>query len=132
MFWKKSNKKEGNSNKLFSFPSEARKGFRVTPSLKAPLQANLNKIPIIILNISSVGLCCKKNDLEAGKIFIAEVVLPPENKKISVSAEILENSEENNCRCRFLDLSPDFEDLIHLYVLNRQKEEQENHKKNPS
>ena len=132
MFWKKSKNKNSNSNKLFSIPREVRSAFRVTPALNAPLKATLNKTPIIILNISSVGLCCKTNGLEEGKIYKAQIILPPENKIISVSTEILENSEENNCRCRFLDLSLDFEDAIHLYVLNRQKEEQEILKKNPS
>jgi len=110
-------------------PNEARKAFRVTPSPNAPLKATLNETSIEILNISSVGLCCKKNDLEVGKIYPAEIVLPSESKTISVSAEILENNEDNNCRCRFLDLSLDFENLIHLYVLNRQKEVQENKNK---
>ncbi len=129
MFWKKSNKKDGNSNKLFSIPKELRGAFRVTPSPSAPLKATLDEKPILILNLSSGGLCCKEIDLDVGNIYSLEVFLPPENKKISVSVEILPNDEANHCRCRFLDLSLEFEDLIHLYVLNRQKEEQENYKK---
>ena len=132
MFWKKSNKKEGNPNKLFSIPSQGRSSFRVTPSLTAPLNATLDEKPILILNISSGGFCCKTNDVEVGNIYSTEVFLPPENQKISGSVEILEINGDNNCRCRFLDLSLDFENFIHRYVLNRQKEVPENHKKNPS
>lgn len=125
MFWKKSNN-NSDSIQLFSIPDEVRSAFRVTPSSNAPLKATLAKKPIEILNISSGGFCCKKTDIEIRKNYLAEIVLPPENKKISGEVKILGNDEENHCRCQFLDLARDFEDLIHLYVLNRQKEEREN------
>lgn len=129
MFWKKSNNIDDSSDKLFSMPKEGRGSFRVNPPLNAPLKAILNNKPISIINISSGGFQCKNNDLEVGRGYSIEIVLPPENTKISCSAEILENSDESNCRCRFLGLSLDFENQIHRYVLNLQKNKQKYNKR---
>ena len=132
MFWKKSNKGDESSKILFSTPDEGRNSFRVTPPLNAPLKATLNEIPISIINISSGGFRFKKIDLEAEKFYLAEIELPLEANKISALVEILGNNEEEYFRCRFLDLAPDVEDLLHRYVLNRQKDEQELNNRFPS
>jgi hypothetical protein len=125
LFWKKSNKKAKSSKILFSNPDEGRGSFRVTPPLSAPLKATLSEIPISIINISSGGFRFKKIDLKMEKFYLAEIALPFEKQKISALVEMLEDSEENYCRCRFLDLPKNLEDLIHRYVLNLQKKEQE-------
>jgi len=125
LFWKKSNKGDEGSKILLSNPDEGRNSFRVTPSLNAPLQATLNNVPISILNISSGGFRFKKIHFEVEKFYLAEIELPLEKHKISALVELLGNNEEDYCRCRFLDLAQDLEDLLHRYVLNRQKEEQE-------
>jgi hypothetical protein len=123
LFWKKTTENKASSKKLFSTPDEVRSSFRVTPQLNAPLKATLNEIPISILNISSGGFSFKKIDLEVEKFYLAEIVLPLENQKISALVELLENNEEKFYRCKFVDLPQDVEDLIHRYVLSRQKEE---------
>ena len=125
MFWKKSNKNDAGSKKLFSTPDEGRSSFRVVPQLDAPLKATLNEIPISIINISSGGFRFNKIDLEAEKFYLAEIIIPLESQKISALVELLESTEEKFYRCKFVDLPQDIEDLIHRYVLNRQKEEQE-------
>ena len=125
MFWKKTTDNNASSKKLFSTPEEVRSSFRVVPQLDAPLIATLNETPISIINISSGGFRFKKIDLEADKFYLAEIIIPLENQKISALVELLENNEENFYRCKFVDLPQDIEDLIHRYVLNRQKEEQE-------
>ncbi len=60
-----------------------------------------------------------------GNTYSAKITLPPDYELISVVVEILGNNEEQNCRCRFMELPQDFENHIHRYVLYRQKEEQE-------
>jgi hypothetical protein len=125
LFWKKSNKKSESSGKMFSSPDEVRGSFRVTPSQNAPLKATLNETPISIINISSGGFGFKKIDLKSEKFYLAEIALPLEKHKISALVKILEDTKEGYCRCQFLDLSQDYEDLIHRYVLNMQKKEQE-------
>jgi hypothetical protein len=125
LFWKNSDKLNDDFQKLFSVPSEARDAFRVNPSPDLPLKATLNAKTVVIINISSGGFCCTKTDLEVGKNYLAEVVLPPEDKTISASVTILQNDHDHHCRCQFQDLDPEYEDSIHLYVLNRQKEEQD-------
>ncbi len=125
MFWKKSNKEDKTSKKLFSAPNEGRNSFRVTPPLDAPLEATLNEIPISIVNISSGGFRFNKIDLKGDKFYLAEILLPEDKNKISALVEILENDEKNNCRCRFVDLTQEIEETLHRYVLNRQKEKKE-------
>jgi hypothetical protein len=124
LFWKKT-ENNGSPKKLFSPPDEVRSSFRVVPPLDAPLKATLNEIPISIINISSGGFRFKNIELEAESFYLAEIIIPFENQKISALVELLENNEENFNRCKFVDLHQDIEDLIHRYVLNRQKEEQE-------
>lgn len=125
MFWKKSNKKNDSSAKLFSSPNDGRNSFRVTPALSEPLKATLNDKNISIINISSGGFQCGKNDLAVGNIYSVKFILPPDDNLVTGSVEILENNDLQQCRCRFLELKQDFVNLIHLYVLNRQKEDQE-------
>jgi len=125
LFSKKTTDNNASPKKLFSTPDEVRSSFRVEPPLDTPLKATLNETPISIINISSGGFCFKKFDLEADKFYLAEIIIPLENRKISALVELLENNEEKFCRCKFVDLPQDFEDLLHRYVLNRQKEEQE-------
>jgi hypothetical protein len=125
LFWKKTTDKNASSKKLFSTPDEVRSSFRVVPQLNAPLKATLNETPISIINISSGGFRFKKIDLKVEKFYLAEIIIPLENQKISALVELLDNTEENIYRCKFVDLPQDIEDLIHRYVMNRQKEEQE-------
>jgi hypothetical protein len=125
LFWKKSNKKEEVSKKEFSIPSEVRSAFRVVPQLDSPLKATLNGKPILILDISSGGFSFKKINLEMEKFYLAEIVLPLEGAKFSTLVKLLNNNNENYYRCQFVDLPQETEDLIHRYVLHRQKEEQE-------
>lgn len=113
---------------MFANPDEVRDSFRIVPSRDNPLRATLNKKPIEILNISSGGFCCKKTDLEVGKEYFAEVILPPKNNMVSGLVKVLQNDDAHHCRCQFQDLPQVFEDDIHLYVLNRQKEEQKKNK----
>lgn len=132
MFWKKTTDNNASSEKLFSTPSEVRSSFRVVPPLDAPLEATLNETPITIINISSGGFRFKKVDLDAEKFYLAEIIIPIESQKISALVELLEDNDEKFFRCQFVDLPEDMEDLIHRYVLYRQKEDQELIKKSAS
>jgi hypothetical protein len=125
LFWKKSTKKDAGSEKLFSTPTEGRGSFRVAPQRETPLKATLSGVPILILNISSGGFSFEKITLKQEKFYLAEILLPQENSKISALVKLLDNDGENYYRCQFVDLPHEIENLIHRYVMNRQKEEKE-------
>ena len=44
-------------------------------------------------------------------------------ERISIRLKVLRRGRNNIYHCRFLDISPEKEDKIHKYVLERQKEE---------
>ncbi|GJL80102.1 MAG: hypothetical protein NPINA01_30910 [Nitrospinaceae bacterium] len=129
MFWKKSTDKDKGSSKLFKNPEEIRGSFRVHPSAEAPIEMILDNKPVSVLNISSGGLCCVNDGFEVGGIYLFHFILPGIDKKVTGKIEIREITEKNHCRCKFQNLLPEYQDLIHRYTLNRQKEDLEKNKK---
>ncbi len=129
MFWKKSHNKSDTSKKLFESPEEIRGSFRVTPSSDEPVNLIMDNKSAAVLNISSGGLSCVNIDFKVGSLYSFYFFLPGITRKISGKLEIRQIVEGNRCRCRFHNLDPEFENHIHRYTLNRQKEELEESKK---
>lgn len=132
MFWKKSRNKGEDSKKLFISPEEIRESFRVVPSSNSPIELTLDNKCVSVLDISSGGLCCENSNFEIGNLCSFHFFLPGITRKISGKIEILEITEKNLCHCQFRGLAPEYENHIHRYTLNRQKEELENKKRRPS
>ncbi len=122
MFWKRILKTAEEPKKGFSVPEDIRKSFRVSPSAEAPIRITLDQKTVSVIDISSGGACFKNNNLKSGVFYPSKFLLPDEVDEISVNIEILKIDENNLCRSRFHDLNPEQEEMIHQYVLNRQKE----------
>ena len=129
MFWKKSHSKDPDSNQLFVSPEELRNSFRVTPSLSEPVDLTLDNKKVSLFDISSGGLRCENKGFSVGSLYSFHMFLPGIDRKILGKIEVREIIKMTQCRCRFRDLAPEFEDLIHRYNLNRQKEVLEKTKK---
>jgi len=122
LFWKKILKKKDDRKKLFKAPEDVRKSFRVTPAADGPIKIFLDDKSVSMVNISSGGACFKNNNFKPGTLYPAQFLLPDEVEDICVTIEIISFDDDGLCRSRFHDLSPEHEDQIHQYVLNRQKE----------
>lgn len=133
MFWKKNKQKEKEKNTFFSLPeenipAEIRGAFRVQPSSTNPVDFNLEGHEHTVVDISSGGLSFKNIDFSVGDIFPVDFNLPYGIGRIETSIEILKVDKNDFCRCRFGDLTDEQEDVIHRYVLIRQKEQLEEKK----
>jgi len=121
LFSKKS--KSDEDSKLFRAPEESRQAFRVAPSPQKPLKVEADDTEATVLNISSGGMAFRSSKFVAGKIYKVKFNLPNDEQPITAKMEILAVGEDNRCRCRFYNLTPEQENQIHRYVLNRQKED---------
>lgn len=122
MFSKK-NKTTEEGSKHFKAPEESRQSFRVAPSPHKPLKVESDNTEATVLNISSGGMAFRSSKFVPGKIYRVKFNLPNDDKPITAKMEILAVGEDDQCRCRFYNLTQEQENQIHRYVLNRQKED---------
>ncbi len=118
MFWKKKIKPD----KKLKAPEEARQAYRVAPDPENPLFLNLAGQSLEILEISSGGLAFKNQGFKAEDTFKVDFVLPT-GGAINTRIKILRIDEEGICRCNFVNLDMKSEDVLHRYVLVRQKDD---------
>jgi len=121
LFWKKKNKSTEDTK--IKAPSDHRGAFRVSPDPDHPLTLHFKGKQINALDISSKGLSFINDGLQARKRYSVHFDLPGESEIISTKLDILRVDEERICHCALKVLTPDQEDAIHRYVLNRQKED---------
>ncbi|MCZ6542010.1 MAG: PilZ domain-containing protein [Nitrospinae bacterium] len=118
MFWKKKIKPD----KKIKAPEEARQAYRVAPDPENPLFLNLAGQSLEILEISSGGLAFKNQGFKAKDTFKVDFILPT-GRAINTRIKILRVDEEEICRCNFVNLDMKSEDVLHRYVLVRQKDD---------
>lgn len=118
MFWKKKIKPD----KKLKAPEEARQAYRVAPDPENPLFLNLAGQSLEILEISSGGLAFKNQGFKAEDTFKVDFILPT-GGAINTHIKILRIDEEGICRCNFVNLDMKSEDVLHRYVLVRQKDD---------
>jgi c-di-GMP-binding flagellar brake protein YcgR len=120
-----SRKNKSEDSNAFKAPEESRQAFRVSPSPHKPLKVESDDAEATVLNISSGGMAFRSNKFVPGKIYRVRFNLPNDDKPITAKMEILAVGEDKRTRCRFYNLTPEQENQIHRYVLNRQKEDLE-------
>lgn len=128
MFWKKKKNEDEDKPKLFKAPKETRGSFRISPDPAEPVVVKLDGITATVVDISSGGLSLKCRTLKIGGIYQGIVTLPRSTMEMNLKLNVLRMDEHQNFHCRFMDLTPDYEDEIHRYVLLRQKEELQSRK----
>lgn len=128
MFWKKKNKVEAptDSPKIIA-PQDSRQSFRIAPAEDAPVTLFAGGASYEVLDISSGGISLSSTSLKVGQELDSEFDLPmgieAGSEKIFIRVKVLRRGQNNICHCRFLNMTPEKEDKIHKYVLERQKEE---------
>lgn len=119
MFWKE---KQDNSE-TFSFESNDRRlSYRVAPSANAPIVFEFGGEKVQVVNIGAGGLAFKNKGFKSGDTQTIELLLPYQNVTLALILEINTIDDQNVCHCNFSAIGEDEVELIHQYVLKRQKE----------
>ena len=121
MFWKKKTKET--EKKLFTSPEGTRGSFRVYPSKENPIILKVGSTSLNAVDISSGGISFDNKNFKLGATYSMEMVLPQGRGTFNAKTEILKIDDTEVCRCKIIGLSPDQEDGVHSYILDRQKEE---------
>ena len=121
MFSKKTN------DLLFEFfDEEKRSFFRVKPSSKKPINIAIgrNRYKVKDIGAGGMGIYLRSEDkeLERGKKYPFKITLPLTKEAISGTFRIV-NISDRAYHCIFVNLSIEKREKIHLFVLERQKEE---------
>ncbi len=119
MFWKE---KQNNSD-VFSLESNDRRlAYRVPPPANAPIAFQFGGEKVPVINIGAGGLAFKNKGFKSGDIQTIELLLPYQNVTVMPVLEITTIDDQNVCHCNFSAIGEDEIELIHRYVLSRQKE----------
>lgn len=121
MFSRKTN------NILFEFSDEERRNsFRVKPSRKKPITLSIGHDRYKVKNIGAGGMGVYRRsedvELERGKQYPFKLTLPLIKEVVSGTFRIIDISKKTY-HCIFVDLAVEEREKIHLFVLERQKEE---------
>jgi len=118
--------RKNNDPLILSIDEERRGSFRVKPSSRGPIEVSIGPHRYQVKNISAGGIGIYRRgedkELEAGEEYPFKVSLPLINELISGTIRIVDISDRAY-HCAFVDLSDDEKEKIHLFVLERQKEE---------
>jgi hypothetical protein len=121
LFWKKKTKET--EKKLFTSPAGTRGTFRVYPSKENPIILKVGDTSLNAVDISAGGISLDNKNFKLGETYSMEMVLPQGRGTFNAKTEILKIDDTEVCRCKIIGLSPDEEDGVHAYILDRQKEE---------
>ena len=108
--------------------------FRIKPSRKDPIQVFVEPHTFLIKDIGAGGMAVYKEEgkrLEINKEYPFKLPLSLIDEKISGIMRIV-NISEKTYHCVFIDLTQEHREKIHLFVLERQKDELRDKKKTPS
>jgi hypothetical protein len=103
---------------------EAGAYFRVEPSRKDPVDLSIGSDTYRINNIGAGGIGLHRSggkELEIGKEYLFKMTLPLINEVISGIIRVI-NISDTSYHCVFADIATEGRENIHLYVLERQKE----------
>ena len=118
MFWKKKKKID---IEIDSRHEDNRSAFRIAPEASDPVILTIQGNTYHALNISGTGVCFRSSSFPAGSKCTAMVRLSRNDKIFSVVLDVV-TVQRNFCRCRFVNIHPEAENLLHSYILELQKE----------
>ena len=118
MFWKKKKKLD---LEIDSRHEDSRYAFRIAPDKSSPVILTIQGNTYNALNISGTGVCFRSKRFPAGTKCTAMVRLPSLDKIFPVNLEVVA-VQQDFCRCHFVNIHQDAENLLHSYILELQKE----------
>ncbi len=123
MFWKKKNKQDLSPSRLINTPFDSRNAFRISPDPRDPVFIKIGNKKIIPIEISSTGFSFNGKSFKSKIIYPILLKLPNYPHVIEAKAKIISIDRRIICHCTFIDLSEEIGNVIHRYILNRQKKE---------
>lgn len=109
---------------LFALSSgERRSAYRVRPSADAPIELSLGGRTVPVRDISAGGLSFAAAGFAAGDREQIAFCLPGLGACVTTDLEVVTVDADGLVHGRFLDLDGETEDALHLYVLQRQKQQ---------
>ena len=123
MFWKK---KKTSTEKFIHKSSDKRKAFRFEFNKENHLEIEFKDKKLSIINISATGLSFNNKGLSLDDLGISKFLLAFSNHKSPVSIElemqIIKIDSNNICHGIYKNISEDNIEMIHKYILEKQKE----------
>ena len=109
-----------------SIDQERRSSFRVEPSPERPIYVSIgcNRYQVKDIGAAGIGIYHRDDDkeLEPGKKYPFKMTLPLIKEVVSGILRIVDISDSIH-HCRFIGLRKEEREKIHLFVLERQKEQ---------
>ena len=117
---------KNNDPLVLSIDQERRSWFRVEPSPERPIYVSIGRDRYQVKDIAAGGAGIYRRDddkeLEPGEKYPFKMTLPLTDEVVSGTLRVVDISD-STYHCRFVDLSKEDREKIHLFVLEREKEE---------
>jgi len=102
--------------------STGRTAYQVVPDPDDPIILQIDGKLSRVLDISANGFTVPSEIVAAGRRHPFSLDLPTGNVPVSGYVDVLPGNEAGHIQCVFVNLTPDDVEMIHRYVLIRQKE----------
>ncbi|MBT5257511.1 MAG: hypothetical protein HN646_10135 [Nitrospina sp.] len=120
MFWNK--KKE--DKKMFEVPEGNRGSYRVYPSDDEPILIKIKGGKTSkAVDICAGGISFPNDDHEIGSTHECKIKLSRDVEPFAAKVIIHKIDDTNICRCSITDTTDEIDDMVHHYVMGRQRED---------
>ena len=120
MFWNK--KKE--EKKMFEVPEGNRGSYRVYPSDDEPILIKIKGGKTSkAVDICAGGISFPNDDHEVGSTHECKIKLSRDVEPFAAKVIIHKIDDTNVCRCSITDTTEEMDDMVHHYVMGRQRED---------
>ena len=120
MFWNK--KKE--EKKMFEVPEGNRGSYRVYPSDDEPILIKIKGGKTSkAVDICAGGISFPNDDHEIGSTHECKIKLSRDVEPFAAKVIIHKIDDTNVCRCSITDTTDEMDDMVHHYVMGRQRED---------
>jgi hypothetical protein len=120
LFWNK--KKE--DKKMFEVPEGNRGSYRVYPSDDEPILIKIKGGKTSkAVDICAGGISFPNDDHEIGSTHECKIKLSRDVEPFAAKVIIHKIDDTNICRCSITDTTDEIDDMVHHYVMGRQRED---------
>jgi len=120
LFWNK--KKE--EKKMFEVPEGNRGSYRVYPSDDEPILIKIKGGKTSkAVDICAGGISFPNDDHEIGSTHECKIKLSRDVEPFAAKVIIHKIDDTNICRCSITDTTDEIDDMVHHYVMGRQRED---------
>ena len=127
MFFKKKKQEE---KKMFEMPEGNRGAFRVYPSDEEPILVKIKGGKTSKAgDICAGGISFPNDNYENGATYDCKIKLTRDIDPFAAKVIIHKIDDKNICRCSIVEMTDEQDDMVHHYVLERQKNEIEEKQK---